>query len=123
MKRIFFTIILIGIALSGNAQRKVTLDECLGMARDNNITLKNAALSILAAREQKSEVYTKYYPQIQANVMAMHTFGAFMQGGDAIRTYTAAISAVVCRRTDYDRQQTGGTEYRRSCFTKGHPGK
>lgn len=95
MKRIFFTIILIGIALSGNARRTVTLDECLGMACDNNITLKNAALSILAAREQKSEAYTKYYPQIQANVMAMHTFGTFMQGGDAMRTYTAAISATM----------------------------
>lgn len=95
MKRILFIIIMLCVAVYGNAQRIINLDECLKMARENNITLKNAALSILAAREQKSEVYTKYFPQIQANVMAIHTFGAFMQGGDAIRTYTAAISATM----------------------------
>lgn len=95
MKRLFISIITTIIVLSGYAQRIVTLDECLTMARNNNITLKNAALEILAAREQKSEAYTKYYPQIQANVMAMQTFGTFMQVGDAIRTYTAAISATM----------------------------
>lgn len=95
MKQLFISIITTIIVLSGYAQRIVTLDECLTMARNNNITLKNAALEILAAREQKSEAYTKYYPQIQANVMAMQTFGTFMQVGDAIRTYTAAISATM----------------------------
>lgn len=44
-----------------------TLDECKQMAIENNARTKNSGLDIEAARQQKKEVFTKYFPSISAS--------------------------------------------------------
>ena len=59
---------------------KLTLDECIAMARSNNRTLQNALLDIQSAKEQQQEAYTKYFPQVKANVTAFQAFDDMVQG-------------------------------------------
>ncbi len=73
MKKILISLLL-ACPLTMMAQQMLTLDECLQSAVKYNHTLQQAELDILAAREQKSEAYTNYFPQIQANAMAFKTF-------------------------------------------------
>ena len=54
--------------------RTLSLEECLQNAATRNRTLQNAALEIQKAGEQKKEAFTKYFPEISANVMAFHAF-------------------------------------------------
>lgn len=44
-----------------------TLDECKQMAVENNARTKNSGLDIEAARQEKKEVFTKYFPSISAS--------------------------------------------------------
>lgn len=74
MRRFFITIFTVLGVISMQAQQKLTLDQCLEQALQNNRTLQNAALDIQSATEQKKEAYTHYFPQISANVMAFQAF-------------------------------------------------
>lgn len=44
-----------------------TLDECKQRAVENNARTKNSGLDIEAARQEKKEVFTKYFPSISAS--------------------------------------------------------
>lgn len=59
---------------------KLTLDECIAMARSNNRTLQNALLDIQSAKEQQQEAYTKYFPQVKANITAFQAFDDMVRG-------------------------------------------
>jgi outer membrane protein TolC len=52
--------------------RTVSLQECLQSAATQNRTLLNATLQIQMAGEQKREAFTKYFPEISANLLAFH---------------------------------------------------
>lgn len=54
--------------------RTVSLEECLQSAATHNRTLLNATLQIQMAGEQKREAFTKYFPEISANLLAFHAF-------------------------------------------------
>ena len=54
--------------------RTVSLQECLQSAATRNRTLQNATLNIQMAGEQKREAFTKYFPEISANLLAFHAF-------------------------------------------------
>lgn len=58
-------------ALSVEAQRSLTLEECSQLALENNARMKNARLDVKGAEEVRKEVFTKYFPSISA------TGGAF----------------------------------------------
>lgn len=73
MKKILLYL-AISLPLNVLATGKFTLEECLDSAVAHNRTLQNAALDIRMAGEQKKEAFTKYFPQISANVMAFHAF-------------------------------------------------
>lgn len=73
MKKIIVSLLL-ACPLTMMAQQMLTLDECLQRAVKYNHTLQQAELDIIAAREQKSEAFTNFFPQIQANAMAFKTF-------------------------------------------------
>lgn len=47
-----------------------TLNECKQMAIENNARTKNSGLDIEAARQEKQEVFTKYFPSISASASA-----------------------------------------------------
>lgn len=72
--------LLLLLSLGAWAQaRVVSIDECLESAARHNRTLQNAALDIQMAGEQKKEAFTKYFPEISANVMAFHAFDKMVQ--------------------------------------------
>lgn len=73
-KKIILSIALSFAAVCGFAQQQLTLEQCLDNARKYNHDLRSAALEIEAAREQKKEAYTNYFPKIQANAMAFKVF-------------------------------------------------
>lgn len=58
-------------ALSVEAQRSLTLEECSKLALENNARMKNARLDVKGAEEVRKEAFTKYFPSISA------TGGAF----------------------------------------------
>ena len=59
--------------------RTVSLQECLQSAATQNRTLLNATLQIQMAGEQKREAFTKYFPEISANIMAFHAFDKMLK--------------------------------------------
>ncbi len=82
MKKIFaMTMIVGGLAMSlpassqenkGNTpvssqtSHRYTLDECIGEAVRNNLTLRNADNEIAMSAEQRKEAFTKYFPTVSA---------------------------------------------------------
>ena len=48
------------------AQKQYSLEECIGMALQNNIKMKKAENEISSAREQKKEAFANYIPQVSA---------------------------------------------------------
>lgn len=48
------------------AQEIYTLEQCKELALKNNIQVKNAALSVEIAEQQKKEAFTKYFPSVSA---------------------------------------------------------
>ena len=74
MKRYPIFIIMLILAGMNVSAQKLTLEQCLERARQNNHELRNAAFEIEAASEQKKEAFTNYFPHISANVLAFHCF-------------------------------------------------
>mgnify|MGYP002621583086 CR=1 FL=1 len=91
MKRNFHFLLFLLFFLPVSAQ-KLTLDECLEMARRNNHDLRVAALEIEAASEQKKEAYTNYFPRISANVMAFRLFDELVKADGTYPQEVAALS-------------------------------
>ena len=74
--------------------RVVSLEECLESAAKHNRTLQNAALNIQMADQQKKEAFTKYFPEISANVMAFHTFDKIVQADGYYPRELAALAQI-----------------------------
>ena len=74
--------------------RVVSIDECLESAARHNRTLQNAALDIQMAGEQKKEAFTKYFPEISANVMAFHAFDKMVQADGHYPMELAALAQI-----------------------------
>ena len=53
-------------ALSVEAQRSLTLEECSQLALENNARMKNARLDVKGAEEVRKEAFTKYFPSISS---------------------------------------------------------
>ncbi|MCQ2251580.1 MAG: TolC family protein, partial [Bacteroidales bacterium] len=61
-------------AFGAEAQEILTLAQCQQKALESNRELRNSALEIQWAGEQKKEAFTNYFPKISANVMAFQMF-------------------------------------------------
>lgn len=70
----------------------LSLGQCIELARQHNRTLQNAALEIEMATEQRKEAYTKYFPDLQANVLAFRAFEDMMKGDGTVPQEIAAIN-------------------------------
>lgn len=91
MKHLLY--ILFSLApLALSAQTVLTLDQCISEALQHNTTLQNAALDIEMAKEQRKEAFTKYFPEIQANVMAFRAFDEMVTGDGTIPMEVAMIN-------------------------------
>lgn len=82
-------------SVNANAQNKMTLEQCLDSAIQYNRTLKNATLDIEAAKEQKKEAHTNYFPKVSANIMAFHAFDYMVKGDGEIPFLLAGISPLL----------------------------
>lgn len=65
-KHLLLWLVLFVAVFSGKAQTVYTLDSCKAMAVRDNLTIQNSRLSVEAARQQKKEVFTKYFPNVSA---------------------------------------------------------
>ncbi len=52
--------------VSSQTGHRYTLDECIGEAVRNNLTLRNADNEIAMSAEQRKEAFTKYFPTVSA---------------------------------------------------------
>jgi outer membrane protein TolC len=90
MKPYIFSICLL-VSLNAFSQR-LTLEQCLEKAKQNNYELRNAAYEIEAASMQKKEAFTNYFPRISANVLAFRLFDDLMKADGTYPQEIAAIS-------------------------------
>mgnify|MGYP002620844342 CR=1 FL=1 len=89
---LFIVYALLPLLTTGMAKAEtLTLQQCIAMARQNNRTLRNAAIDIQSANEQSKEAYTRYFPQISANVTAFRAFDKMVKGDG---TYPAELAAL-----------------------------
>ncbi len=70
----------------------LTLPQCLELARQHNRTLQNAALEIEMAKEQRKEAFTKYFPDIKANLLAFRASDEMVKGEGTVPMEIAAIN-------------------------------
>lgn len=55
------------LSLSAFGQKQYTLDECRELALRNNVAVRNAANNVEAARQERKEAFTKYFPTVSAS--------------------------------------------------------
>lgn len=60
------------LSLSAFGQKRYTLDECRELALRNNVAVRNAANSVEAARQERKEAFTKYFPTVSATGAAFN---------------------------------------------------
>ena len=95
MKRIaIVTLILHSLlfTLHAQTQRVLSLQECQKLARQRNRTLQNAALELQKSTEQRKEAFTKYFPDLQANLLAFRAFDDMVSGDGTIPQEVASIN-------------------------------
>ncbi len=64
MRKLILTIAGCASCMFATAQATYSLEQILDSARRNNIAIRNGRRDISAAREQRKEVYTKYFPTV-----------------------------------------------------------
>lgn len=61
------------LAVSAQEKTVLTLDECKRIALDSNNEMKKANLDVVAAKAQKKEIFTNYFPKVSMLGAAMHS--------------------------------------------------
>ena len=91
---LFFLLLFLPLMAMQAQPRTLSLEECLQNAATRNRTLQNAALEIQKAGEQKKEAFTKYFPEISANVMAFHAFDKMVKADGYYPQELAALEQI-----------------------------
>ena len=80
-----FTVIFCAFACRAYASdvpgRELSLDECMTMALENNMSVRNAELDVFAARAQKQEAFAEYFPKVSVNAFAFYAFDPLLEIG------------------------------------------
>lgn len=76
--RVKLTLILLLASLLLHAE-PLTLDSCLQLALDNNVSIRKADLSLMRAQEVRREALTKYFPQVDASGFAFHALHPLLE--------------------------------------------
>ena len=66
IRNLLLLFLLVMSVFSAEAQAFYTLDSCKAMAARDNLTVQNQRLAVEAARQQKMEVLTKFFPSVSA---------------------------------------------------------
>lgn len=81
MKRIKYILPLALFALTSTVAeaREYTLEECVNLAIENNVKMRDAELNVEASREMSKMAFTKYFPSISAAGMAFTSNHGILQ--------------------------------------------
>ncbi len=74
MKRLFFTLLLIGLSFLGFTQ-EMKMEECIQYALTNNITLSNTKIRTSVARENYHQAQRNLLPSIETGISGNQLFG------------------------------------------------
>ena len=66
MKRILYILLINLCCITAKGQRTLNLNDCLSLALENNIRIKNARLEIDGAKDAQQEVFTRFFPNVSA---------------------------------------------------------
>ena len=69
----------LGLRAQDSGRIELSLEEALNCARQNNIELKNSRLELKAARLQKDEVFTEYFPKLNAMAMSFYAMDPLLE--------------------------------------------
>ena len=79
LPRLCASLVLCLIPFLLSAQTQYTLEECIEMALQNNVRIKNAANNLQAATLTKESAFTQYFPSISATGTGFIADKAFVQ--------------------------------------------
>lgn len=69
----------LGLRAQDSGRIELSLEDALNCARQNNIELKNSRLELKAARLQKDEVFTEYFPKLNAMAMSFYAMNPLLE--------------------------------------------
>jgi outer membrane protein TolC len=96
MKRRLIILLLSGVMVSpAFSQEMLTLERCRELALQNNLTARNANLSVEAALQVEQEAFTKYFPSIGLNGTGFQASAPMMSMKVDLSTTIAAVSPVL----------------------------
>ncbi len=87
--------------------RTLTLSECKEAAILNNVTIRNAHLDYLAAREQKRAAFTMYFPSIKLQAFGYYAFDPLLKIHLDDYLYPSGQSSTAAAIVDYFVERTG----------------
>ena len=70
-----------GGAGSRSGKTVLTMEECRSMALRNNAAVRNAQLDVIAARAQKGEALSEYFPKVSVNAFGYYAFDPMLEVG------------------------------------------
>ena len=80
MKKLIVIVCLL-LSVSAFAQQRLSIQDCIDMALENNIELKNSQLEINKARATKNEARAKYFPTVSAQALAFDALNPMLSFG------------------------------------------
>ena len=81
MRKVVVLICSIWLSLPLLAQQRLSVQECIDMALQNNIELKNSQLEIDKARATKNEARAEYFPTVSAQALAFDALNPMLTFG------------------------------------------
>lgn len=82
MRKIFLTLLLLLPALTIAGQdRRLSMDECIELSRQNNPRVANAVLSVTAAQAQRHEARANWFPTVSASAGAFKALNPMVSVG------------------------------------------
>jgi len=73
-RTVALTIMLVAPVFFNQTQAQtITLDSCKQMALENNRKIKEAEMQVQAAKQQKKEAFTNYFPKVSASAIALRS--------------------------------------------------
>lgn len=80
MKKLIVIVCLL-LSVSAFAQQRLSIQDCIDMALENNIELKNSQLEIDKARATKNEARAEYFPTVSAHALAFDALNPMLTFG------------------------------------------
>lgn len=80
MKKLIVIVCLL-LSVSAFAQQRLSIQDCIDMALENNIELKNSQLEIDKARATKNEARAEYFPTMSAQALAFDALNPMLTFG------------------------------------------